>query len=409
MKTIISAVKTWTKGKIKDSTADWDQNNPEATNYVKNRTHYIERKILTSTGNDIYLDGMPVFKVGDAVSIMVDGVEYSLTAFDDEGPIIGDFWSDIENGAGKYGWQVWCDNNFGEVSFFSDTDRTVSWEGNIVNRLDTKYIPEEVLNAIHDAGSVANDAYSLASDKMSSNNPYGLGSLSMNRKVGSVSGQYSTTLGYGGVAIGDYSSANGLGVVATHANQNVVGSYNIIEPLYEEERLTTYIKYAQYYYKADSYTFNITTGIFSLVNPKRFMMASNEQGNSYYCKSTSGSSIYTNLSSSYNSSNYDKSATMIRAKPSEQRYIHIVGNGTSDTERSNAYTLDWDGNAWFAGKVYVGGTSMDDATELGTGGVTEEEKLEIAEQVAQLVDVPTDDHINDLVNSALGVIENASY
>lgn len=56
-------------------------------------------------------------------------------------------------------------------------------------------------------------------------------------------------------------------------------------------------------------------------------------------------------------------------------YAHIVGNGTS-TNRSNAHTLDWDGNAWFAGNVYVGGTSMDDATLLGSGGgggLTEED------------------------------------
>jgi hypothetical protein len=38
--------------------------------------------------------------------------------------------------------------------------------------------------------------------------------------------------------------------------------------------------------------------------------------------------------------------------------LHIVGNGdvNSDT-RSNAHTLDWDGNAWFAGDVYIGSTS----------------------------------------------------
>lgn len=35
---------------------------------------------------------------------------------------------------------------------------------------------------------------------------------------------------------------------------------------------------------------------------------------------------------------------------------HIVGNGTYRTP-SNAHTLDWDGNAWFAGDVYVGSTS----------------------------------------------------
>lgn len=40
----------------------------------------------------------------------------------------------------------------------------------------------------------------------------------------------------------------------------------------------------------------------------------------------------------------------------ENKYAHIVGNGYLDTEtntgvRSNAYTLDWQGNAWFAGSI----------------------------------------------------------
>ena len=37
-----------------------------------------------------------------------------------------------------------------------------------------------------------------------------------------------------------------------------------------------------------------------------------------------------------------------------REYAHIVGNGKSDTERSNAHTLDWDGNAWYAGAINVG-------------------------------------------------------
>lgn len=43
-------------------------------------------------------------------------------------------------------------------------------------------------------------------------------------------------------------------------------------------------------------------------------------------------------------------------------FAHIVGNGSSDTVRSNAHTLDWSGNAWFAGDVYIGskfGTNQD--------------------------------------------------
>lgn len=49
----------------------------------------------------------------------------------------------------------------------------------------------------------------------------------------------------------------------------------------------------------------------------------------------------------------------------EGKYIHVAGNGTFDA-RSNAHTLDWDGNAWFAGDVYVGsisGTNKDDNSQ----------------------------------------------
>ena len=36
---------------------------------------------------------------------------------------------------------------------------------------------------------------------------------------------------------------------------------------------------------------------------------------------------------------------------------HIVGNGSDSSNRSNAHTLDWLGNAWFAGDIYTGSTS----------------------------------------------------
>lgn len=39
-------------------------------------------------------------------------------------------------------------------------------------------------------------------------------------------------------------------------------------------------------------------------------------------------------------------------------YAHIVGNGTSKDARSNAHTLDWYGNAWYQGNVYVRGTDQ---------------------------------------------------
>lgn len=38
-----------------------------------------------------------------------------------------------------------------------------------------------------------------------------------------------------------------------------------------------------------------------------------------------------------------------------EKFLHVVGNGGSEDTRSNAHTLDKNGNAWFAGSIYLGG------------------------------------------------------
>ena len=57
---------------------------------------------------------------------------------------------------------------------------------------------------------------------------------------------------------------------------------------------------------------------------------------------------------------------------SDYAYAHIVGNGDVDA-RSNAHTLDWYGNAWFAGNVYVGSTSGTNKDEGSVKLVTTKE------------------------------------
>ena len=42
---------------------------------------------------------------------------------------------------------------------------------------------------------------------------------------------------------------------------------------------------------------------------------------------------------------------------SDELYAHIVGNGEGSQARANAHTVDWEGNAWYAGDVYVGSAS----------------------------------------------------
>ena len=49
-----------------------------------------------------------------------------------------------------------------------------------------------------------------------------------------------------------------------------------------------------------------------------------------------------------------------RFNKTSSTYAHIIGNGSSDSARSNAHTVDWNGNAWFAGNIKIGGTYQDD-------------------------------------------------
>ena len=66
------------------------------------------------------------------------------------------------------------------------------------------------------------------------------------------------------------------------------------------------------------------------------------------------------------SGNYQHTQGKFNKEDTENKYAHIVGNGTSSSKRSNAHTLDWDGNAWYQGDIRVGGTSYDDGKTLET-------------------------------------------
>lgn len=64
----------------------------------------------------------------------------------------------------------------------------------------------------------------------------------------------------------------------------------------------------------------------------------------------------------------------------QNKYAHIVGGGTSDTNRKNIHTLDWEGNAAFAGDVNTGRFSVND---LGNRTVINEVNINSAKDLAQ--------------------------
>lgn len=51
-------------------------------------------------------------------------------------------------------------------------------------------------------------------------------------------------------------------------------------------------------------------------------------------------------------------------------YAHIVGNGSSNTARSNAHTLDWNGNAWYQGEVKGASLSTENSVTIGHATLT---------------------------------------
>ena len=80
------------------------------------------------------------------------------------------------------------------------------------------------------------------------------------------------------------------------------------------------------------------------------------------------------------------------------RYAHIVGNGRNDRERSNAYTLDWKGNAWFAGRAYVGEENSHERKQLATEEYVDDRirNIEVSGGVDLSNYVTKEDHYMDI-------------
>lgn len=74
----------------------------------------------------------------------------------------------------------------------------------------------------------------------------------------------------------------------------------------------------------------------------------------------SGECSYAEGSFTTASSNYQHVQGKYNIEDKSNKYAHIVGNGKSGMERSNAHTLDWEGNAWFAGKLSQEGIPTED-------------------------------------------------
>ena len=412
METILSAVKAWTKGKIKDSTADWNQNDPNADNYIKNRTHWEEKGIVhkldskfldlptnlattdyamaknnpvgtgsfsmgrrsdTTIGANSHAEGYVTTASGDCShaegydtnasgayshaegKTTVASGEYSHT----EGyySISSGYCSHAEGCSFFVYLTTSGDSNATTYHYHNETYSTDELAGRIVrfNNSESKII------------SNTGDTFTVEST-LSENSLY----YDKVRVISAASGDYSHTEGSGTSASGDCSHAEGLNTTASRPSAHAEGSYTIaFGHSSHAEGFSTFTS-GNYSHAEGINTY--ATGDYSHAEG----YASKASGSSSHAE---GSATKANGSSSHaegstteakgSNSHAEGYGTIASGKDSHtqgrynvedtyDKYAHIVGNGTSDTKRANAHTLDWSGNAWFQGDVYVGGAGQDD-------------------------------------------------
>ena len=168
-----------------------------------------------------------------------------------------------------------------------------------------------------------------------------LNSLGMNR-IGKI-GTGSVSLGYNNVANNDFSTALGVNTSATAPATLAHGGHCVASANYS---------HAEGYGAESSGMYSHAEGIMTLATGQ----GTHAEG--FY---TVASGLRSHAEGSYTlaSSQYQHVEGKFNVEDTANKYAHIVGNGTSKTARKNAYTLDWSGNAWFAGKVTQEGTPTD--------------------------------------------------
>lgn len=354
--------------------SDWNQNDKTSSDYVKNRTHYdsriFESKTYTFDGN---MEGKEIVqveegrfyvKLSDDISItkLVDG---TIAVYDNGGgfseiiteksPI--DQATELVYYFRSYPIMVVLeDTEFDGMSLTKGIWSTCSLDGDTpvyytkklnynalisgeLHKLDNKYLDVIGACGTGQGAEIFNEyeGKNTASGDYSHSEGYNT----------TASGKDSHAEGYWTTASGDYSHAEGLDATASGEGSHAEGGQLTASGNYSHAegwntRASGQGSHAEGAHTDASGHYSHTEGYSTIASA----YYSHAEG-----RGTHATCIYQHTQGSYN--------ILDTAGGSETRgaYAHIVGNGTSNYVRSNAHTLDWDGNAWFAGDVYVGSTS----------------------------------------------------
>ena len=188
----------------------------------------------------------------------------------------------------------------------------LSYGSTTIKTLDEKYFPDTIAR-VSDIEMITVDA--------TFDNPTFTSSINMGRKTDSEVGCDSVAIGRDCVANLDYCVAIGDTAEATNYSAIAIGTDVVAGGMYShaggyETDSLGYVSYTEGAYTKATGDYSHAEGY-----------------------GTIASTTAQHVQGKYNLPDEDS------------KYLHIIGNGESDSSRSNAHTVDKDGNGWFAGTV----------------------------------------------------------
>lgn len=386
--------------KLKGFKGNWNQNDPTADDYIKGRTHYSEIKssveyfsnsaVIIENGWAEYNASVPCIK-GQEYTVIFNDISYNLTLRQIQNfYFLGNlaYLGESDGIDEEVPFGVLLGDNYA-VIFAENGTYSISIIGNnveIVHKIDEKYLPE--MNLIGAEGTaegaeIFNDYYN---NKASGEYSHAEGSHTV------ASDYWSHAEGYGTTANGSHSHAEGNGTTADGSSSHAEGQGTTASLIAAHaEGFGTYAGGG--YSHAEGYYTRVR--------------GSSSHAEGYY---TLASSSNQHVQGKYN------------VEDTANKYAHIVGNGNgvSTSARSNAHTIDWNGNAWFAGDIKVGGTSQDDvnaksisdlvdiglATSTNDGLMSSTDKVKVDSIILNPTDILVKNiHMIDQVNDKTYVVQ----
>ena len=325
---------------------DWNQNDETAAGYVKNRTHYEE--VL---GEYVIFEGtLPAYTSTTDLPLQYAIPPNTSASAYYNGRIVATVVGKANNNplSTWYGFSPDLDltvnNSTMKASVYNGMGdgvlKFVVENFTLVHTLDEKYLP--------------NNVKGMVNSKMNANNPVGTGSFSMGRKPNTEIGLNSHAEGYITTASGSYSHAEGSGTTASGKYSHAEGSGTTAsgECSHAEGFNTTASgnsSHAEGAFTNASGVSSHAEGAFT----KAIGDYSHAEG---YRTTASGKYSHAEGYFTTASGKYSHAEGEYNIEDVANKYAHIIGNGTSDSNLHNCFMVGWDG------AIYV--QASDDATKM---------------------------------------------